>query len=138
MASVSAGSHVSAPIRRASLAALADLEERSGDIAAAERSLRRAVVADPSDYYVRFALADLLLAQNRAGEVVQVLQDLPRTESVLIRLAESQAALQAGKPNPYLATLTDRLEAARARGERIHARDLARVQLRLLGNPAAA
>ena len=27
------------------LAALADLEERSGDIAAAERSLRRAVVA---------------------------------------------------------------------------------------------
>ena len=120
------------------LAALADLEERSGDIAAAERSLRRAVVADPSDYYVRFALADLLLAQNRAGEIAQVLQDLPRTESVLIRLAESQAALQVGKPNPYLATLTDRLEAARARGERIHARDLARVQLRLLGNPAVA
>ena len=76
---------------------------------------------------MRFALADLLLAQNRAGEVAQVLQDLPRTESVLIRLAESQAALHAGKPNPYPATLTDRLEAARAHAQRIHARDLARV-----------
>jgi tetratricopeptide (TPR) repeat protein len=119
------------------LTALADLEERSGDITAAERSLRRAVVADPNDYYARFALADLLLARNRSGEVEQVLHGIPRTESVLIRMAESQSALHT-RPNPYLATLTDRLDAARARGERIHARDLARVQLRLLGNPAVA
>ncbi len=120
------------------LAALADLEERSGDVAAAERSLRRAVAADPNDFYARFALADLLLARKRSGEVDQVLQGLPVTEGVLMRLAESQAALNAGKPNAYLAILTDRLEAARNRGERIHARDLARVQLRLLGDPAVA
>ena len=89
---------------------------------------------DPDDYYARFALADLLLAQNRWSEVEPVLQDIPRTESVLMRLAESQAALHVGEPNPYLVTLVDRLDAARARGERIHARDLASVQLRLLEN----
>ena len=120
------------------LTALADLEERSGDATAAEVSLRRAVAAEPDDYYARFALADLLLALHRPGEVERVLQGIPRTESVLIRMAESHAAVHVAKPNPYLATLTQRLDAARTRGERIHARDLARVQLRLLGDPAAA
>ncbi len=120
------------------LTALADLEERSGDSAGAEGSLRRAVALDPDDYYARFALADLLLARKRWSEVEPVLRGIPRTESVLMRLAESQAGLHVGEPNPYLVTLVDRLDAARARGERIHARDLARVQLRLLQNATAA
>ena len=109
-----------------------------GDVSSAERSLRRAVTTNPADYYARFALADLLLDRNRAGEVVQVLADLPRNESVLMRLAESQALLHVGKANPYLLTLTERLDAARARGERIHARDLARVKLKLMGDPTGA
>jgi tetratricopeptide (TPR) repeat protein len=120
------------------LTALADIEERSGDDSSAERSLRRAVTTNPTDYYARFALADLLLDRNRPGEVVQVLADLPRNESVLMRLAESHALLHASKANPYLVTLTERLDAARARGERIHARDLARVKLKLMGDPAGA
>jgi Flp pilus assembly protein TadD len=120
------------------LTALADIEERSGDVSSAERTLRRAVTGNPADYYARFALADLLLDRNRPGEVTQVLADLPRNESVLMRLAESQALLHAGKPNPDLLTLTERLDAARARGERLHARDLARMKLKLTGDPTGA
>ncbi|HZF25254.1 MAG TPA: hypothetical protein VEZ88_03255 [Steroidobacteraceae bacterium] len=117
---------------------LADLEERSGDLAGAERSLRRAVNQDRYDYYARLALADLLLGQRRADEVPAILTDMPQSESTLLRLAEARAAAAAGAPNSYLTVLTDRFESARARGERIHARDLARLNLRLLANPAAA
>jgi tetratricopeptide (TPR) repeat protein len=138
LAKLSADSSSSGPYASWVLTALADIEERSGDVSSAERSLRRAVTTNPADYYARFALADLLLDRNRPGEVVQVLADLPRNESVLMRLAESQAQLHAGKANPYLLTLTERLDAARARGERIHARDLARVKLKLMGDPTGA
>jgi tetratricopeptide (TPR) repeat protein len=120
------------------LTALADLEERSGNLAAAETNLRRAVTGNPYDYYARLTLADLLLGQRRTNEVSVLLRDMPQSESTLLRLAESRAISGTVASSSELAALKDRFDSARARGERIHARDLARFNLRLLANPAAA
>ncbi|HKE45272.1 MAG TPA: tetratricopeptide repeat protein [Steroidobacteraceae bacterium] len=120
------------------LTTLADLEERTGDMTAAEGSLRRAVSENPYDHFARLALADLLLAQRRATEVPALLGGMPQSESALLRLAEAHAATGNRVPNADVAVLIERFAGARARGERIHARDLARFNLRVRANPAAA
>ncbi|HEY7190472.1 MAG TPA: hypothetical protein VH436_28165, partial [Vicinamibacterales bacterium] len=120
------------------LTTLADLEERSGDVTAAEGSLRRAVSENAYDYFARLALADLLLAQRRAAEVPALLGGMPQSESALLRLAEARAGLGNRVPNADVTVLSERFAGARARGERIHARDLARFNLRVRANPAAA
>ena len=118
------------------LTALADTEERLALTQSAESRLRAALATDADAHYARLALADLLLDNDRAAEVAALLEPMPQTEGVLLRLAEARRSL--GSDNQYAAVLRDRFEEASRRGERLHRRDLARLHLNVLANRQAA
>jgi predicted Zn-dependent protease len=118
------------------LTALADMEERLGRTADAEKRLREALDVDAHAHYARLALADLLLDCGRGREIEALLTPMPLTEGAELRLAEARRGLS---PSPLDAErLEARFDEASLRGERLHRRDLARLNLRVLGDERAA
>lgn len=118
------------------LTALADMEERLGRTESAEALLRQALEVDGHAHYARLALADLLLADDRAAEVPALLATLPQTEGPLLRLAEAQRRLSPSRRESDV--LRERFDEASRRGERLHRRDLARLHLTLLDDRRTA
>jgi tetratricopeptide (TPR) repeat protein len=118
------------------LTALADMEERMGRPDAAELHFRQALALDEYAHYARLALADLLLDGGRATEVPALLGPMPRTEGTLLRLAEAER--QRAPANVSGTLLQARFDEATLRGERLHRRDVARLQLRVLNDKSAA
>ena len=74
---------------------VAELEQRAGRSAAADRAYRRAFRLAP-DAYTALAYADFLLEHRRPALALAVLHDQARTDAVLLRLAI--AGTQAGAP----------------------------------------
>ena len=118
------------------LTALADMEERMGRADAAELRLRQALEVDEYAHYARLALADLLLDRGRAAEVPTLLAPMPQTEGTLLRLAEAER--QRSPSTSAGAVLQARFQEAALRGERLHRRDVARLQLRVIRDESAA
>lgn len=116
----------------------AELAERLGDHAAAERLFREATGADP-DVYTVAARADWLLERGRNREALTLLPARDddadalrlRRTIALHRLHDPQAARLA-------ADLLARFAAARQRGETGHAREEARLALDVLAQPGRA
>lgn len=125
-----------AEIRVWRLGALADMADRSGDVAAAERHLRQALQIQPHDQYISLALVDLLLLQGRPAEVETLLQSLPLTEAVLLRRAEALRAAPRAKEEALTHLQALRTQ-ARRRGEALDLRDEVRLQ-RLQGRSCEA
>jgi tetratricopeptide (TPR) repeat protein len=117
------------------LTALADMDERLGRTASAETRLRLALEVDSQAHYARLALADLLLAEERAAEVPALLAAMPQTEGSLLRAAQAQRQPAAGRE---VEALRERFDEAARRGERLHRRDLARLNLALLDDRRTA
>ncbi len=115
---------------------LAEEQERSGRAESAERYLRQALELDAHHHYARLALADLLLDRGRAEEIPDLLAGMPKTEGVLLRLAEAQQRSGPARANSDV--LRARIAEASRRGERLHRRDLVRLHLRVLGDERAA
>src|SRR6185436_16851932 len=65
-------------LRLWALTRLAEIEERRGDVAAAERAYRDAMALQRPDVYLQAAYADFLLDRGRAGEVLTLLKDQTR------------------------------------------------------------
>ena len=65
----------------------------SGD-PAAEGHFRAALAADPRDLYTIGAYCDWLLEQNRAAEVIPLVENEQRVDALLLRLALAQNALR--------------------------------------------
>src|SRR5206468_4041189 len=92
---------------------------------------------DGRDPYLQGAYADFLLDRGRASEVVAMLKDSARNDSLLLRLALAEARL------PYLqdayhahrADLAARFDAARRRGDSLHRREEARYMLEVAKEP---
>jgi hypothetical protein len=118
------------------LTALSDMEERLGHVEAAELRLRQALETDAYAHYARLALADLLLDHRRGAEVPELLARMPQTEGALLRLAEAERQRSASSSAGEL--VQARFEEAAARGERLHRRDVARLQLRVVRDESAA
>jgi tetratricopeptide (TPR) repeat protein len=118
------------------LTALADMDERLGRTESAEARLRQALEVDGHAHYARLALADLLLADERAAEVAALLATMPPTEGSLLRLAEAQRRLAPSRREGD--ALRERFDEASRRGERLHRRDLARLHLRLMDDRRTA
>jgi tetratricopeptide (TPR) repeat protein len=118
------------------LTALADMDERLGRTASAEARLRQALGVDGHAHYARLALADLLLADERAAEVSALLAAMPQTEGSLLRAAEAQR--QPASSRREVQALRERFDEASRRGERLHRRDLARLHLNVLDDRRAA
>lgn len=117
------------------LTARADMAERSGN-ARSLGWLEEALRADPSDQYARLALADALIAENQLGTAARLINEGPRSDAALLRLAI--IATRQGTDRSTAAELAARYAEAEARGEQVHLRDLARFRLDVLGEIPAA
>ena len=117
---------------------LAEMAERRGDAHAADQHYRSALQALPTDIYLLAAYADFLLDQGRATEVITLLADHVRVDSLLLRLALAERAVGAPQFDRHKDSLRARYAAAQARGDVLHRREQARFELVLENNPAAA
>jgi thioredoxin-like negative regulator of GroEL len=115
---------------------LGEIAQRSGD-SQADAHFRAALAADPRDLYTIGAYSDWLLEQNRAAEVIPLVEKEQRVDGLLLRLALAQKALRLPEADATVATLRARFDASRARGDVVHRREEARFQL-MLNNDAAA
>lgn len=110
------------------LGALAEMADRRGDVAIAERLLREAVRIEPRDLFIRLTLTDLLLTHGRAQDAKLLLQDQASTPAMLLRLAEAQRA-GGGDAHALIESLQRAIAERRERGERIEGREIARLRL---------
>lgn len=115
----------------------AELEERAGRAEAAEAAYRAALAAQP-DGYTRLAYADFLIAAGRGDQALEHLRELPRSDTVLLRLALASNGHAAGQA--AAAELRERFAQADQRpgAAAVHARERAIFALRLDHNPSAA
>ena len=72
---------------------VAEMEQRAGNVDAADAAYRAALKLD-ADAYTTLAYADFLIDQKRPAQALALLKDQPRSDAVLLRLAI--AGLQAG------------------------------------------
>ena len=120
------------------LSELGEMAARLGDDAAAERWFEAGLQMAPDDFYMRAALADVLLRQDRPTETLKLLADHQSIEPLLLRVAIAHRQLD----DPALAQddawLADAFEVERRRGDAVHRRELARYLLDVDRRPAAA
>jgi hypothetical protein len=114
------------------------LQTRLGEVAAwrglpaqAEAHYRAALALGRDDVYLLAAWADFLLDAGKHAEVVQWLRSWESSDSLLLRLAEAEAALQLPDAARHRQMMADRFAAARARGDTTHRAEEARFELRL-------
>jgi tetratricopeptide (TPR) repeat protein len=129
-----------AGVREWALTLAAEIAARRGDVSAAERHFRDARALDPRDAYLKGAYADFLLDRDRPGEVLPLLHDDTRNDTLLLRLAlaEQRLADQRERFAAHRADLAARFEAARRRGDSLHRREEARFRHFIEKNPQAA
>src|SRR2546430_1761318 len=116
---------------------LGEIAHRHGD-SAAEGHFRAALSAGDKDLYLLGAYCDWLLDQGRAVEVIPLLQNETRIDPLLLRLALAQQALKRPEAAASIETLRARFEASHARGDTVHQRENARLELFLRGDPRSA
>ncbi len=121
-----------APTRAWLHASLAELHARTGQPALAEAAWRAALGAAP-DGYASLGLADVLIAQGRLPQALQVLRDQPASDAVLLRRHQA-GDVQAGAELRQRQAGAD-VQAAAAAG---HARELSLYALHVQGDAAAA
>jgi tetratricopeptide (TPR) repeat protein len=112
------------------LTLLAEMAQRRGDASAAETRFRQALAMSPRDSYLQGAYADLLLEQNRAADVLTLLQGQDRIDALLLRRA--LALQQSGQRNAMQADIRElaaRFDAAGQRSDTVHQREQARFEL---------
>jgi tetratricopeptide (TPR) repeat protein len=120
------------------LTVLAEIAERLGDAPAADRHFREASALGIRDSYLVAAYADFLLDQGRAEDARDLLADETAADALLLRLAIAETRLRMPAASAHVRTLGARMEAARARDDRLHLREQTRFALDLLGDPAGA
>jgi hypothetical protein len=118
---------------------------RLGEVAAwrgnseqAQAHYTAALAVGRDDVYLLAAWSDFLLDAGRHKEVAQLLSAWESSDSLLLRLAEAEAALQLPAADKHARMLADRYAAARARGDTTHRAEEARFELRLRKDAAAA
>jgi hypothetical protein len=84
------------------------------------------------------AYADLLLERGRAAEVMPLLNNWSRSDTLLLRLALASRSLQLPEADKYSRALADRFAEAALRGEKLHLQEEARFLLELKGDARAA
>jgi len=118
---------------------------RLGEIAAwrglpvqAQAHYTAALALGRDDVYLLAAWSDFLIDARRYQEVVELLVAWESSDSLLLRLAEAEAALQLPAAARHVQMLTDRYAAARARGDTTHRAEEARFELHLRKDPVTA
>lgn len=117
---------------------LAEMAWRFGDLAAAERQFRAALALGINDNFLLAAYADFLLEQGRAAQVITLLKNWARSDTLLLRLALAARALGLPEAERHVRTLGERFTDAARRGEKLHLQEEARFLLDLKGEARAA
>lgn len=115
------------------LTLLGEIAARRGEGGLAAARYRQALALAPEDSYLLAAYADLLLAQQRHGEVLALLRERQRVDALLLRYALALAGSDADSTLQRAARdeLQARFDAAARRGEALHQREQARFALYL-------
>lgn len=111
------------------LTRLAEMAQRLGRDEAAEAHFKRALALDVSDTFLLAAYADFLLDHGRAAEVVSLLKDKVRSDTLLLRLVFAEQTLNLPTAKATATTLADRFHAAQLRGDTVHQQEEARFAL---------
>ena len=117
---------------------LAEMADRLGDAAAAENHFRAALALGIDDNFLLAAYADFLLEQGRQREVVALLEDRGRSDTLLLRLALAMHELGMPEAAKQARVLAERFAAAALRGDRLHLAEEARYLLELRRDAGAA
>jgi len=117
---------------------LAEMAWRFGDLAAAEKHFRRGIALGVDDNFLLAAYADFLLEQGRAAEVMVLLKNWGRSDTLLLRLALAGRALNLPESEKNVRALGERFADAALRGEKLHQQEEARYLLKLKGDARAA
>src|SRR5262245_9729947 len=120
------------------LTRLAEMAWRLEDRAAAERHFSEALALGVNDNFLLAAYADFLLEQGRPKDVIPLLKDWTRSDTLLLRLALAQKLLGAPDAKKHIQALHERFAAAGLRGERLHLAEEARFLLDLKNDAKAA
>ena len=117
---------------------LAEISERRGSVAVAERAFKDALALGVPDVYLQAAYADFLLDNGRPREVLALLKEGARADVLLLRLALAAKASGDERAAGWSRDLAARFAAARARGDKTHEKEEARYRLELQGDAQAA
>ncbi|WP_157205660.1 hypothetical protein [Methylomonas koyamae] len=128
----------SATDRQWAFTTLAEIAERNGDLAAAERHYRQALASAEANGYLLAAYADFLLDRQRYAEVVELLAEHTRADPLLLRLALAERYLPQADVAAHTDALQARFAALRMRGDSRHQADEARFLLHLRNQAGAA
>jgi predicted Zn-dependent protease len=127
-------------IRAWALTLAAEIAARRGDADAADTLFREAFALDARDAYLRAAYADFLLDNDRPRDVLPLLRDETRNDTLLLRLALAEQRLPEARASfeIHRTDLAARFDAARARGDTLHQREEARFRLAIEGDAKGA
>lgn len=117
---------------------LAEMAEQLGKFPAAESHYREALTLKQKTAYLLASYADFLLDRGRPTEVVDLLRDETRVDSLLLRLTLAEQRLNSPPLAGHIEMLKARFSASRLRGDTSHQGDEARFTLHLLKDPASA
>lgn len=125
-------------LRLWALTRLAEMAWRLEAHAQAEQHFREGLALGLNDNFLLAAYADFLLERSRPKEVVALLRDWTRSDTLLLRLALAQKRLASPEAGKHIRSLEARFSAAGLRGERLHLAEEARFLLDLKYDPRAA
>jgi tetratricopeptide (TPR) repeat protein len=110
---------------------LAEMATRQGEINAAEGHFKQALTLGITDTFLLAAYADFLLDQHRPAEVVALLKDKTRSDTLLLRLVLAERALNLPEAKEREAALAAGYDAARLRGDTAHQQEEAQFALKV-------
>ena len=117
---------------------LAEMARRLGEPARAEKHFRDALALGVTDNFLLAAYADFLIDENRPADVVALLKDWARSDTLLLRLALAESHLKLPTAAQRIQALADRFSEAALRGEQLHLQEEARFRLQLKNDPPGA
>ncbi len=121
-----------------SLTVLAEIAFRIGRYEETDQFFSEALKFRRQDIYLLNAYADFLLDQKRPEEVIAMLSEKTRIDSLLLRVALAKQQLGDDDLPNIVTQLKARFAASRLRGENLHQGDEARFTLSLLKQPQQA
>ena len=137
-AALARNSRASAGLRLWIHTRLAEMAWRLGEAGVAEHHFRAALGLDLTDNFLLAAYADFLLEQGRAADVVALLRDWGRSDTLLLRLGLAERRLKHASAERHVRILAERFSDAARRGERLHLQAESRFLLDLQGDSRAA
>ena len=117
---------------------LAEISQRLGRIESCEAHFRQALALGVNDTFLLAAYADFLLEQKRPMEVVALLKEKTRSDTLLLRLVFAERILNLPDAKEREATLAARYAAAQLRGDTVHQQEEARFELQVKQDPQKA